>query len=391
MPGLGFIMPHWLYWAGLLLFPLFALLMVRRELARGGSSRVSLPVAYLFLLCGGFAGLHRLYLKSLLGLLYLPLLAGIIYGNTQVRDMRETLSTARADAQSLERVVHREEAAVARKRSGAQERLDKAAAQLAQAQGVLAGVQERSDLWHRSTGIVALVMLGGLLVDAVLLPGLVRRTRARETAGGHPDLVPPVVLPMEDRPGHPGRRVANRPLSRAIDRVNLWVGQFVASWTVIAVFVYYYEVVARFLFNSPTNWAHESMFLMFGMQYLLCGAYALRTESHVRVDVFYVKMPPRVRAAADVLTSFFFFAFSVTLLATGWRFAADAMAVGETSFSEWGIQYWIVKLSIPVGAVLLLLQGLAHLLRDVDLALGRAVAPATGGAGTSGDAHEKRA
>jgi TRAP-type mannitol/chloroaromatic compound transport system permease small subunit len=112
------------------------------------------------------------------------------------------------------------------------------------------------------------------------------------------------------------------------------------------------------------------MFLMFGMQYLLCGAYALRTESHVRVDVLYVKMSPRGRAIADVVTSFFFFVFAITLLLTGWRFAQDAVNVGETSFTEWGIQYWIVKLTIPVGAVLLILQGIAHLIRDIDFAFG---------------------
>ena len=46
-----------------------------------------------------------------------------------------------------------------------------------------------------------------------------------------------------------------------------------AYWAVIFVFVYYYEVIARYVFNSPTNWVHESMFLMFGMQYILAGAY----------------------------------------------------------------------------------------------------------------------
>ena len=40
------------------------------------------------------------------------------------------------------------------------------------------------------------------------------------------------------------------------------------------MFGYYYEVIARFVFNSPTNWVHESMFLMYGMQYMLAGAYA---------------------------------------------------------------------------------------------------------------------
>lgn len=367
MPSLGFVLPHWLYWAALLVFPLIAMAMVRREEAARRHPTVSLPIAYLFLVCGGFAGLHRFYLKSAWGFVYLPLLVAIIYGNAQERNLRETISAARANAQSYERVVHREEAAVKRGRAGAQERLDTAKTQFAEAQGALAAVQGRSAWWHGATGVVALIMLAVLAVDAVLLPAAARRTRVREESEAQ---VHPHDAPFELPPEDVAARVPAHSAARAIDGLNHWIGQFIAYWTVIAVFAYFYEVVARFLFNSPTNWAHESMFLMFGMQYLLCGAYALRTDSHVRVDVLYVKMPPRGRAVADVLTSFFFFVFTVTLLLTGWRFAHDAVSVGETSFTEWGIQYWVVKLTIPVGAVLLLLQGLAHLVRDIDLAFG---------------------
>ncbi len=94
-----------------------------------------------------------------------------------------------------------------------------------------------------------------------------------------------------------------------------------AWWAVIAVFVYYYEVIARFVFNSPTNWVHESMFLMFGMQYMMCGAYAYREDQHVRVDVIYSKFSTRGKAIADIITSVFFFIFVGTMLWTGGRFA----------------------------------------------------------------------
>ena len=94
----------------------------------------------------------------------------------------------------------------------------------------------------------------------------------------------------------------------------------------IAVFGYYYEVMARFVFNSPTNWLHESMFLMFGMQYMLCGAFAYKEDQHVRVDVFYAKFSPRGKAIADIFTSVFFFIFTVTLLWTTIRFAMDSVS-----------------------------------------------------------------
>ena len=114
------------------------------------------------------------------------------------------------------------------------------------------------------------------------------------------------------------------------------------------------------------------MFLMFGIQYMLAGAYAYRDETHVRVDIVYSKLSVRGRAICDVITSAFFFLFTGTMMITGWRFARDAIGLGEASFTEWGIQYWPVKLAIPVGAALLLVQGFSRLLRDIAIATRRA-------------------
>jgi TRAP-type mannitol/chloroaromatic compound transport system permease small subunit len=88
----------------------------------------------------------------------------------------------------------------------------------------------------------------------------------------------------------------------------------------------------------------------------------------VRVDVFYVKFSTRGKAIADIITSVFFFIFVLTLLFTGWRFAMDSFNpgnTGEVSFTEWGVQYWPVKLMMPIGATLLLLQGISKLIKDV--------------------------
>jgi TRAP-type mannitol/chloroaromatic compound transport system permease small subunit len=159
--------------------------------------------------------------------------------------------------------------------------------------------------------------------------------------------------------------------TRWVDTMNAYVGEYVSYWALLAVFVYYYEVVARYVFNSPTNWVHESMFLMFGMQYVLSGAYGYRDDSHVRVDILYTRLSPRGKAACDVFTSVFFFIFTITMLVTGWRFAMDSIGFGEVSFTEWGIQYWPVKLMLPLGALLIVLQGVVRLLRDLALLFGR--------------------
>ena len=71
------------------------------------------------------------------------------------------------------------------------------------------------------------------------------------------------------------------------------------------------------------------------------------------------------RAKIDIFTSVVFFIFTVTLIVTGFLFARDAVEVMEVSFTEWAIQYWPVKLTFVIGGVLLLLQGIAKLMRDI--------------------------
>ena len=107
------------------------------------------------------------------------------------------------------------------------------------------------------------------------------------------------------------------------------------------------------------------MFLMFGMQYLIAGGFCLRENAHVRVDVIYSQLTKRTQAIFDIISSTFFFIFVVTLLVTGWIFFHDSFSVKEVSNSEWHIQYWPIKLALPLGAALLLLQGISQLVKDI--------------------------
>ena len=254
------------------------------------------------------------------------------------------------------------------------DRLNRALAGAARAKTDFDNAENVINRWHGYAHWLAYLIAAMLLVDAVLLPGLVRRTNAREAAeraNAPPEIVVPDVAPIgtqEDPTLSLHTRITDK-----IEWVNVKVGEFIAYWAVISVFGYYYEVIVRFVFNSPTNWLHESMFLMYGMQYILAGAYAYKVDQHVRVDVFYTKFSPRGKAIADIITSVFFFIFVGTLLVTSYKFAADAIGNDEHSFTEWAVQYWPVKLMMPIGAGLLLLQGVAKLIKDIVLvARGRA-------------------
>lgn len=367
MPSLQFVLPHWLYWGTLIVFPLVAWALVIRQRRRGAPTGPSLFVAYLFWLCAGFIGLHRFYLRSFWGIAFIPVFLAILYFNGQIRDGREDVSRTRSAFESAQVELNR-----AKSRAGAEvtadttERLSKAEAAQATAKSDFEAMQAELDGRHSAANWLAMLLGAMLLVDAVMIPFVVSRLRKQEAmeTATRPAVVEAPDIPQIGTHEDPTLGMHTR-FTDAIEWLTGRTGEFVAYWAVLAVFAYYYEVVARYVFNSPTNWVHESMFLMFGMQYMLAGAYAYRDDAHVRVDVFYTNFSPRWKAIADIITSVFFFIFILTLLWTGGRFALDAINNTEVSFTEWGVQYWPVKLTIPIGAGLMALQGLAKLIKDI--------------------------
>ena len=378
MPSLPFVLPHWLYWGTLILFPVIAMYFVARQRRRGAPQGASLFIAYLFWLCSGFMGLHRFYLRSNWGFLFIPVFLAILYTTGEIRDRREDVSRTRAAVEASHTEINRARIAPGTTATPDMlERQTKAQAAEASAKSDFDAAQANIERWRDYSRWLAILMAVLLLGDAFLLPGLVRTTNTREAAErahAPPEILAPDV-PQAGTHEDPTLGLHTR-FTDAIEWVNIHAGEYVAYWAVISVFGYYYEVIARFAFNSPTNWLHESMFLMYGMQYMLAGAYAYQCDQHVRVDVLYVKFSPRGKAIADIVTSVFFFIFVGTLFWTSGRFALDSFnpgGVGEVSFTEWGVQYWPVKLMMPIGAALLLLQGVAKLTKDiVFVARGRA-------------------
>lgn len=224
---------------------------------------------------------------------------------------------------------------------------------------------------------------GGLLLFPLVYIALAgwREKPAGEAPAAGPAAAPAVTSDaLDETASSKAAALAQAPgnaFTRAVDRMSQFIGVFVAYWTVIAVVVYFYEVVARYFLRSPTNWAHESMFLMFGMQYVLAGAYAYLHDAHVRVDLFYAKAGPRGQAAIDIVTHFFFLIFALAFIWTAWTFFSSSMsqnrwfwATGysdESSFTEWAVAYWPVKFTLVLGGVFLLLQGLSRLVKDIQI------------------------
>ena len=150
-----------------------------------------------------------------------------------------------------------------------------------------------------------------------------------------------------------------------VDRINEWAGLF-WGFTIIAVTAaVLYEVVSRTVFGVPTNWGNETTIYLSAMAYLLAGGYALLHRRHVRIDVIYEALSPRTRARLDAFTFVFFLAYVLTLIWAGGSDAWNSFQIGETTSTPWDPIIWPVKAAIPVAGVLLLLQGVSNLIRDL--------------------------
>lgn len=160
-------------------------------------------------------------------------------------------------------------------------------------------------------------------------------------------------------------------LLNLIDALSLWSGRLAAWLTLLAVLILTAEVVRRYFFNAPTQWAHEVSTLLFGLLYVLAGAYALKEKAHVGVDVFYSRLSRKGQAWFNLLGFVFLTLFVGTLVVYGWKFFLASWQNREFSLANQAIPIFPFKLAIPLGAALLLLQGLANAIRDLLLLLGK--------------------
>ena len=156
-------------------------------------------------------------------------------------------------------------------------------------------------------------------------------------------------------------------LIHAIDQLSKTIGHAFAWCIVMLVAGTCYEVIVRYVFSDPTSWAFDLSYLMYGAVFFMAVAYALSRGGHVRADMFYRKWPERTQAIVElVLYVIFFFPGILALLVAGWGYGSQSFAINEVSVnSPAGVPIWPLKMMIPVGGALMVLQGLAEVLRCV--------------------------
>jgi TRAP-type mannitol/chloroaromatic compound transport system permease small subunit len=151
----------------------------------------------------------------------------------------------------------------------------------------------------------------------------------------------------------------------SIDQLSRSVGHAFAWCIVILTLGTCYEVLVRYAFRSPTSWAFDMSYLMYGATFFMAGAYTLSRGGHVRADMYYRRWSPRTQATIElILYALFFFPGVTALVISGWGYGTSSMRILEVSVnSPAGVPIWPLKMMIPIGASLLTLQGIAEVLR----------------------------
>ncbi len=158
---------------------------------------------------------------------------------------------------------------------------------------------------------------------------------------------------------------------KMVDTLNEWVGKIFCWLLVPLVCITALEVFMRYVMQRPTIWAWDVNIQIFAALTFLGGGYALLEKSHVTVDVFTIKMSPRMQAVVHLITSSIFFFGVVILIIKGWEMFMMSWKVGERMPTIWAPPYYWMKLLVPLGSFLLLLQGSSEFLKNLYILFAR--------------------
>ena len=152
---------------------------------------------------------------------------------------------------------------------------------------------------------------------------------------------------------------------RVIDIFSKAVGHAFAWCVLVLTASTCFEVFMRYVLNSPTVWAFDMSYMLYGALFIMAGAYALCRNGHVRGDFLYRSWRPRVQAGMDlVLYILFFFPAVFAMVFTGARYSFEATRILESSVnSPAGVPVWPLKLLIFVAGLTLLIAGIAEVMR----------------------------
>jgi TRAP-type mannitol/chloroaromatic compound transport system permease small subunit len=155
-------------------------------------------------------------------------------------------------------------------------------------------------------------------------------------------------------------------LARAIDRLNALVGRSVAWLGLAAVLICAAAASARYALNVGSNAWLEIQWYLNAAVFLLVAGYTLKRHEHVRIDVIFGKLPPRVQAWIEILGGLFMLLPATIIIGWySWPSLVNSWGIQEYSSDPGGLIRWPVRLLIPVAFALLALQGVSEIVKRI--------------------------
>lgn len=163
-----------------------------------------------------------------------------------------------------------------------------------------------------------------------------------------------------------------RPLLRLVERISIVSGEATAWLVVPLILATTYDVVARYAFTAPTQWAYEVGYMMMGAQALLGMAYTLRAGGHIRIDAFSQRFSQTGKAIVDLCGYAVVLPCLCWITWSLWSYWINAFRSGEQSGqSAWNPVIWPFRLVFFIAFVFLVLQIVAEIIKALLYLTGR--------------------
>lgn len=164
-------------------------------------------------------------------------------------------------------------------------------------------------------------------------------------------------------------RLFGKRLLYLIDSLGKWSGQVIAPLALIYMAIIIYEIAARYAFNSPTRWAHETTTFIFGAQFMLGGAYCFWRGSMVNVEIFHDRLPIKARAILDLFLFIVPLVICCLMIWKGGSFFWVSLQQLERTQTVFKPPLYPLRGIIPLAALLLLIQVVGKFIRDLHIAI----------------------
>ena len=159
--------------------------------------------------------------------------------------------------------------------------------------------------------------------------------------------------------------------SRGVDALNTHIGRWVAWALLVAILVSAANATVRKVFNTSSNAWLEIQWILFGAVFLLCSAWALISNEHIRIDIVNAALPKRARDWIDVFGHvFFLLPMAAVMTVLGWPFFVRSLLQNEQSTNAGGLPVYPSKLLIPLAFTLLFVQGISELIKRIAIIKG---------------------